>query len=177
MNIRPVQLADLDIVLGLAHDYQTDHVWQLSNRGATTEIQATLRLARLPRTIDVTFAHDETARRRTLHRADFAWVAEEGPREILGYLAMTLLPWQNTAWVTLLNVRPENRRKGIGSQLLRTAHTQAREEGMHSVSADVPAKNYPATRFYQGRGFRFAGYAENFYSAFDIALIFASRIR
>jgi ribosomal protein S18 acetylase RimI-like enzyme len=179
MNIRAAQLSDMDLVYGLDASYQSDHVWQLSNKANNTEITAILRLARLPRPITVTSPHDETALRRTLHRADFLWVAEtaEGSRDITGFLALTLLPWQNTAWVTMLVVRPDQRRQGIASKLLATAAAQARNDGMHSLTIDVATKNYPATRLAQARNFKLTGYSENFYQAHDIALLFATRIR
>ncbi len=169
----------MDLVYGLDLSYQSDHVWQLSNKASNTEITAILRLAKLPRPITVTPVHDDTALRRTLHRADFVWVAEsvEGSRDIVGYLAMTLLPWQNTAWVTLLGVRQDSRRKGIASRLLQTATEQARKDGMHSLTLDVATKNYPATRMCQARGLKLSGYSENYYASHDIALMFASRIR
>jgi GNAT superfamily N-acetyltransferase len=183
MQLRPAQLADMDLLYGLDHSYQTDHVWQLSNKAGNDEYSAILRLAKLPRPITAPFQHDATALRRTLHRADFVWVMEGeaatalGERNLLGYLSMTLLPWQNTAWVTSLAVRPDARRKGVATRLLQAANDQARSEGMHSLTADVATKNYPATRLCQTRGMRFTGFSENFYSAHDIALLFASRIR
>jgi ribosomal protein S18 acetylase RimI-like enzyme len=179
MNIRAAQLSDMDLVYGLDASYQSDHVWQLSNKASNTEITAILRLARLPRPITVQSPHDETALRRTLHRADFLWVAEstEGSRDITGYLAMTLLPWQHTAWVTMLVVRPDQRRQGIASRLLATAGAQARSDGMHSLTVDVATKNYPATRLVQARNFKLTGYSENFYQSHEIALTFATRIR
>jgi ribosomal protein S18 acetylase RimI-like enzyme len=179
MEIRPAQLADMDLIYGLDHSFQTDHVWQLSNKAATNEYSAILRLAKLPRAITVQYAHDAVALRRVLHRADFVWVLHSpaNQRDIHAYLAMTLLPWQHTALVTSLCVRPDSRRKGLATRLLGVAMTQARDEGMHSLTADVPTKAYPATRFYQARGFKLAGYSENHYASHDIALLFASRIR
>ncbi len=178
MHVRPAQLSDMDLVYGLDHSYQTDQVWQLSNKSSLTEYSAIMRLAKLPRPIQVQYPHDEAMLRRTLHRADFLWVMQgEGIRDILGYLALTLLPWQNTACITSLAVAPAARRKKVATQLLRAANEQARGEGMHSVTGDVPTKNHPATRLYQSCGFKFTGYAENYYSAHDIALLFASKIR
>lgn len=185
MKVRPAQLADMDLIYGLDHGFQTDHVWQLSSKAANDEYSAVLRLAKLPRALSVPFAHDATALRRLIHRADFVWVMEGettgtaglGSRDIVAYLSMTLLPWQNTGWVTSLAVRPATRRKGVATQLLQAAQAQARQEGMHSITADISTKNYPATRLFQARGYKFVGYSENFYSAHDIALMFAARIR
>ncbi len=179
MEIRPAQLADMDLIYALDHTYQTDHVWQLSNKAAPNEYDSVLRLTKLPRMITAPAPHDGIALRRVIHRADFVWVMhpESNQRDLHAYLAMTLLPWQNTALVTSLCVRPNSRRKGLATRLLRTALDQARTEGMHSLTADAPTKAYPATRLYQARGFKLSGYSENYYAAHDIALLFATRIR
>jgi ribosomal protein S18 acetylase RimI-like enzyme len=183
MNIRLAELADLEAVCMLDHTYQTEYVWQLSGRSGAEEFSALMRLAKLPRAMPVRAVHDVEALRRILHRADFLWVVEGESRNIagtpslLGYLAMTLLPWQHTGWVTSLAVRPDARRKGIASRLLRVANDQARSEGMHSITIDVSTKNHPATQMCMRSGMHFSGYSENYYRSNDIALLFATRIR
>ena len=97
--------------------------------------------------------------------------------DILGYVGMTTVPWQNTGWIPALAVVPTERRKGIASQLLRAAIAQAKIDGVHSITLDMPTKNHPATRLMQARGFSFSGYADNYYASRDIALFFAYRIR
>lgn len=183
MNIRLAELADLEAVCALDHSYETDHVWQLSGRSGVEEMNAVLRLAKLPRAMPVRSPRSIDVLRRILHRADFLWVVDgetqsmHGHSDIAGYLAMTLLPWQNTAWITSLAVRPDSRRRGIASRLLAMANDQARVEGMHSITVDVPTKNYPATRLCLRRSMYFCGYAENYYPSHDIALFFATKIR
>lgn len=182
MRIRPAELADMDAIFALNHGYATDHVWQLSNQSSASEQSAVFRLTRLPRQIQVAYPHDERTLRQCLHRSDFVWVMQgdtslEGSRDVLGYVAMSLLPWHNTGWIVAFAVDPKWRRKGLATQLLRAAIAQARSDGLHSVTLDVQTKNYPATRLCQTRGLRFAGYADNYYSSQDIALFFTYRIR
>ena len=193
MHIRPAQLADIEALCILDHSYVTDQVWQLAGKDTPTEVLAQFRLSRLPRQIRVPFAHDPRALRRTLHRCDYVWVMQgddgdnqvlpgsvsfaNGQLGILGYVGMASVPWQQTGWLPALGVTPAWRRKGIGSQLLRAAMAQAKTDSLHSVTLDVQTKNYAATRLCQARGFRFAGYSDNFYSTHDIALFFAYRIR
>lgn len=188
MHIRAADLADIENILALDHSYLTDHVWQMSGPagarrtagrdGATSEHTVTFRLARLPRQLQVSCPHDTRALRRILHRCDYVWVAlGDSASDLLGYIGLALVPWQNTAWIPCLAVAPAQRRRGIASQLLSTAAAQAKSDGLHSLMMDVPTKNYPATRFCQTRGFRLAGYSDNYYSASDIALFFAYRIR
>jgi GNAT superfamily N-acetyltransferase len=182
MNMRLAELADLEAVCALDHTYQTEYVWQLSGKNGAEELSALLRLAKLPRPVLVRPMLDVTVLRCTLHRADFLWVIDDdvpgvtGQPGLLGYLAMTLLPWQHTGWVTSLAVRPDARRKGLATRLLLAANEQARSEGMHSITVDVSTKNYPAARMCMRRGMYFCGYSENYYPSHDIALFFATRI-
>lgn len=178
MHIRAADLADIDVITSLDHSYMTDHVWQMSGRDTNSEANAVFRLARLPRHLQVQCPHDERALRRILHRCDRVWVMEgQHARDVLGYIGMVQLPWQNTGWIPCFSVTPASRRKGIGTQLLRSVTAQARSDGLQSLTLDIQTKNHPATRFCQTRGFRFAGYSDNYYSARDIALFFAYRIR
>lgn len=182
MRIRTAELADIDSILLLDHSYLTDHVWQMSVRQANArqadDYGAQFSLAALPRQLQVPYPHDLNTLRRTLHRCDYVWVMQnDDSREILGYVGMSTLAWQNTGWIPCLAVAPQARRAGVASRLVTTAIAQARASGLHSVTIDIQTKNYPATRFCQTRGFRFAGYADNYYSSSDIALFFAYRIR
>jgi ribosomal protein S18 acetylase RimI-like enzyme len=178
MHIRHAELADIDVITALDHSYMTDHVWQMSGKDTTNEATATFRLVRLPRQLQAPYPHDARTLRRILHRCDLVWVME-GPNagELLGYIGMVSLPWQNTGWIPCFTVAPAARRQGIGAQLLRAATTQAKTDGLQSLTVDIQTKNYPATRFCQTHGFHFSGYSDNYYSARDIALFFAYRIR
>jgi len=178
MHIRPADLADLEAILALDHTFETDHVWQMSGNSTPTEQNAAFRLAKLPRFMQGQFPHDERALRRVLHKCDRLWVMQgPTPRDVLGYIGMAGLPWQNTGWIPALAVARTERRKGIATQLLRTAIAQAKTDGFHTVTVDVPTKNHPATCLAQSRGFAFSGYSDNYYASRDIALFFAYRIR
>ncbi len=189
MHIRAADLADVEHILALDHSYLTDHVWQMSGSPGMRhtagralamlgEYTAIFRLARLPRQMQVPYPHDTRTLRRILHRCDHVWVAlGSSSSDLMGYIGLAWVPWQNTGWIPCLAVAPALRRRGIATQLLKTAIAQAKSDGLHSVTMDVQTKNYPATRFCQTRGFRLAGYSDNYYSASDIALFFAYRIR
>ncbi|MCL4505482.1 MAG: GNAT family N-acetyltransferase [Chloroflexi bacterium] len=178
MNIRHAELADLDVIVALDHSYMTDHVWQMSGRDGNEETSTTFRLTRLPRQMQVPYQHDQTTLRRILHRCDTVWVMEgKNNRDLLGYLGMMTLPWQNSGYLACMTVIPGARRQGIATQLINAARAQAKTDGLHSLTADLPTKNYPATRFCQTRGFHFSGYSDNYYQARDIALFFAYKIR
>lgn len=178
MHIRPADLADIEAILALDPAYETDHVWQMSGNTGLREFHTDFALAKLPRMISVSYPHETQGLRRVLHRCDYLWVMQSAaPRDLLGYIGMSIVPWQNTGWIPAFAVQTSSRRKGIGTQLLRTAIAQARTAGLHSVTLDVQTKNYPATKLLQARGFRYSGFADNCYSSHDIALFFAYRIR
>lgn len=189
MHIRAADLADVENILALDHSYLTDHVWQMSGPAGVRQISSrdpiapgeyttTFRLARLPRQLQASWPHDAQTLRRILHRCDYVWVAlGDSASDLMGYIGLALIPWQNTGWIPCLAVAPALRRRGIASQLLNIAAAQAKSHGLHSVTMDLQTKNYPATRFCQTRGFRLAGYSDNYYSTSDIALFFAYRIR
>lgn len=178
MHIRPADLADIDTILALDHTYDTDHVWQMSGGSALTEQNTIFRLSKLPRLIQVQPSHDARTLRRVLHKCDQLWVMQgEAPRDVLGYAGLAIVPWQSTGWVPAFAVAPAHRRKGVATQLLRAAIAQAKTDGMHSITIDVPTKNFPASRLAQSRGFVFSGYSDTYYTARDIALFFAYRIR
>lgn len=178
MQIRPADLADVEAILLMEHGYETDHVWQMSGGTSNTEQTAAFHLSKLPRKIQVAYPHEPRTLRRVLHKCDRLWVMQgTTSRELLGYVGMASVPWQNTAWIPALAVAPAERRKGVATQMLRTAINQAKADGVHSVTLDVPTKNYPATRLALARGFVFSGYADNYYASRDIALFFAYRIR
>jgi N-acetylglutamate synthase-like GNAT family acetyltransferase len=158
MHIRHAELSDIDVIVELDHSYLTDHVWQMSGRDASTETTSTFRLVRLPRLLQVPYPHDKVTLRRILHRCDMVWVAEgEGARQIVGYIGMNTLPWQNSGTLPCMTVIPGERRKGIATQLFRTAVAQAKVDGLQSLMVDVQTKNYAATRLCQTRGFHFSG--------------------
>jgi len=183
MLTRIAELADIETILRLDHSYPTDHVWQMSGRqtgvrDSIGEFSALFRMAALPRQIQVQYPHDDRMLRRILNRCDYIWVMQsDDMQELVGYIGLVTVPWQNTGWIPCLAVAPPARRKGVASQLLKTAIAQAKADGLHSVTVDLQTKNYPATRFCQTRGFRFSGYSDNYYSTRDIALFFAYRIR
>jgi ribosomal protein S18 acetylase RimI-like enzyme len=178
MHIRPADLADIEAILALDHAYETDHVWQMSGNSNTSEFNSAFRLVKLPRMIQVSYPHEVQGLRRVLHRCDYLWVMQGAtPREILGYIGMSAVPWQNTGWIPAFAVLAGERRKGIGTHLLRAAIAQAKTAGLHSVTLDVQTKNHPAIKLAQSRGFRYSGYADNYYNSHDIALFFAYRIR
>lgn len=75
-------------------------------------------------------------------------------REIVGYCAIYANDNINqTAYITLLAVRPQFQNMHIGKQLLRAASKLASDQGMKYVKLEVSSNNINAIRFYQRNGF------------------------
>ena len=176
MQIRPATLKDIDLVVAMDHSYTTDKVWQLSVSEGTLERLAQLRVSPLPRSVKMPFPLAPEALRRVVHRCDYVWVAHESTG-VLAYLGMMLMPGQNAGWVCSACVAPALRRTGLARQLMAMAINQARSMRLHSVMADLQTKNVPAARFCEAMGFKFSGYADNYYATQDIALFYSYRVR
>ena len=90
------------------------------------------------------------------------WVAEESGK-IVGFVIARQIA--NDVEVLNLAVRPESRRKGIGTSLLRAALTWGR--GFHAEKAllEVRASNLAALRFYERHGFEVSGRRPRYYTA------------
>ncbi len=169
---------DIEAILSIDHSYHTDYSWQMHLRNELSpSLEVSFQLVRLPRPAHVPSPHSPLALRRVLDRCDFIWVAQDERSGCLqGYVAVAVVPWQNTAWVPLLAVAPAMRRRGIGRRLLQTAIARAREQRLHSLTIEVSSKNYPATCLARAMGMRFCGYADNYYNGTDIVLFFTYRI-
>ncbi len=89
------------------------------------------------------------------------WVAVTGP-QVLGFVVsrQTL----EEAEILNLAVRPEARRRGLGSQLLLRALQEARRAGVRRVSLEVRTSNRAAIHFYEHHGFQRLGRRRDYYS-------------
>ena len=68
-------------------------------------------------------------------------------------------------------VAPEQRRKGIGKQLLKTVLKTLKEKNVKRVFLEVNEKNTPAINLYKSCGFKVIGRRENYYGKGENALL------
>lgn len=71
----------------------------------------------------------------------------------------------DAAYLVTIDVRPELRRCGIGSGLLRLIERLLREAGVHRLELHVHTRNHGAIRFYEGHGYTQRGRIPHFYGA------------
>jgi ribosomal-protein-alanine N-acetyltransferase len=93
--------------------------------------------------------------------------AAEGPR-IDGFAIMQF--GDVRAHLVLLAVRPEQRRRGVGRQLVAWLIASARTAGLESVHLELRAGNDAARRFYRALGFAETLLVPGYYGGKEAAL-------
>jgi len=110
-----------------------------------------------------TFEYEVPAEEAVLSRfqgitAQFPWLVWEEEGEILGY-AYGSAPFERAAyaWCSEISVylRPEARRRGIGTALYRAAEEILRLQGYTLVYALITSENTPSLRFHERAGYTF----------------------
>jgi len=103
------------------------------------------------------------------------FVAEEDGK-IVGYSRMHLYRWNNSAYIISLLVDAKHRRRGIGTQFLKTMEDFARENKSRVLMFDASPENAPALQLYFKNGFRICGYNDKIYRDGKIALYIAKEL-
>jgi ribosomal protein S18 acetylase RimI-like enzyme len=96
--------------------------------------------------------------------------------KILGYSRMHFYKWNNSAYIITLLVDAEQRRKGIGTLLLKFMEDFAREKRARILLFDTSTDNAPALQLYFKNGFRICGYNDKIYENRKTALYLAKEL-
>jgi GNAT superfamily N-acetyltransferase len=175
-EIRPVSVADIHRLIVLDHSCQSDYVWQLELRREASQVAASFREVRLPRSIEVKYPRNPSTLSDEWMRRDVALVAlDEG--NPIGYICATVEYASAVAWVTDLVVSPLQRRKGAASALLTATQTWASERGIRRLILEMQSKNQAYIRLAQKFGYEFCGYNDQYYPTQDVALFFGKAIK
>ena len=89
-----------------------------------------------------------------------AWVAEEEDKPVAFVIARRL---GARGHIITLDVRENQRRRGIGSRLLATAEDWLRADGARIVRLETAVDNEPAVAFWQKMGYREVGRLRGYY--------------
>lgn len=176
VNIRRAELVDLNACIPIDSSFVTDHVWQMESRDSEGVVNVAFRTVRLPRPMKVGYPRDTDSLIEDWRKGECFLVAYEDAT-VVGYLDMTVQPWNMTGWVNNLVVAKTHRRRGIGGLLLRSALRWGQETHLLKVITETQTKNYPAIQFYQKNAFSFCGYNDRYYVNQDIALFFVQPLR
>lgn len=95
-----------------------------------------------------------------LDRGDCFWLALDENRRVVGCIGFSVLDGEN-ARLHRLYIKPERKRQGIGSALLKTAEEELRRRGIRFASVHLGGKEYRESRlFYPKHGY--VGYAPDY---------------
>jgi ribosomal protein S18 acetylase RimI-like enzyme len=81
-----------------------------------------------------------------------------------------------SAYITTIEVVPESRAHGIGSELLRRVEGSAHAEGAVEIRLHVDVENASAIRLYETNGYRNVGRAEHYYARGRAAKIYTKQL-
>jgi len=112
---------------------------------------------------------------RVAHGEMAGWVADENDA-IAGFLVARRIA--SDLEVLNLAVRPEARRRGVGTALLQQAFAWGRTFGAEKSLLEVRASNLAALRFYEKHGFEVVGRRKQYYAApIEDALVLTASLK
>ena len=170
--------SDIDACLGLDHDNETEHVWQMNLFEEIGQWQVTFRTERLPRPMTVRYPADERRLRLALAEGHCFLVAvDRGSDAVIGYLTLRKETPHRIALIQDLIVSRPYRGRHIGTRLLNVARGWAREHDLIRMTVETQTKNYPGIAFCQQAGFGFCGFDDRYFQNEDIAVFFSQSLR
>jgi ribosomal-protein-alanine N-acetyltransferase len=100
------------------------------------------------------------------------WIAEDG--RMAGFaIAEWTQEWASvSAYLQTIEVGPEHRSRGVGSELLCRAESSMHAAGASTFWLHVDASNARAIRFYETRGYALCGTEDDYYAPGRGALIY-----
>ena len=91
------------------------------------------------------------------------FLVAEGETGVLGYVGMMVV--LDEGYISNVAVRPDARRQGIASALIRELLRRAGKLELSFVTLEVRASNAPAIALYESFGFQPVGRRKNYYDA------------
>jgi ribosomal-protein-alanine N-acetyltransferase len=116
--------------------------------------------------------------RRLVESADcVTWIAEEDGK-IAGFTIADFgyEAGERFAYIQTIEVLPEMRGRGAGSELLRRMEESTREKGAHWVWLHVESVNGGAIRLYESHGYVCVGRQDNYYARGRAGLVYRKRL-
>jgi ribosomal-protein-alanine N-acetyltransferase len=91
-----------------------------------------------------------------------AWVTQERPGELAGLVIVRQMG-PDRGHIITLDIHVKQRRKGLGSRLLKTAEEWLRSQGVRRVRLEAAVSNQTALAFWQGAGYQTVGRLRQYY--------------
>jgi GNAT superfamily N-acetyltransferase len=182
IEIRPPTSAEVPKMIGIEHDYVSDHVWQMEvqhesgQKPSDLRVGITFRQLKLPRSVRVEYPRIPSRLANDWKERSCLLVALlKG--EVVGYTSISLNNASHSSWMTDLVIMRRMRRKGIGSALILAGQDWAREKRCLRMVMEIQPKNYPAICLAQKLGYDLCGYNDHYFPNHDIALFFSKSLR
>ncbi len=105
------------------------------------------------------------------------WIAERNGR-MAGFAIVDWM-WNEgapVAYIQTIEVAADQRRQGVGEELLRCVETSALAAGARTIWLHVDQENSAAIRLYERRGYASQGRAEHYYARNRAALIYSKQL-
>ena len=176
IEIRPAVESDISLLAEIDHSYSSEHVWQMDPQFTSGHTGAVFREVRLPRKVKVDYPRSPQAFINHWQSYSGVLVALHSG-EPVGYISLVenMIPLTTSALD--LVVRPNLRRKGIGTALLLASmEWTGAQTKSHRVILGMQPKNFPAINMVQRLGFDYCGYIDHYYPNRDIAIFFTKWI-
>lgn len=174
MQIRPLQLADLDRVNEINTSFTSDSVlavekeveglsvtWQLIERPLSHPWQRTERY--------IDSQQDVAELQARLRAGDGLYLVAEEGNLLIGLLDMEREAWRDTAMIGNILVDRAHRRRGLGREFVQRAVAWGRERNLRALVLETQTNNVPACHFYRAMGFQLCAVDDHFYTNRDIA--------
>jgi [ribosomal protein S18]-alanine N-acetyltransferase len=93
------------------------------------------------------------------------WIAEQAEDRLAGFVIVerTSRYGRLAGHIVTLDIDPIERRRGLGTLLMRTAEKQLKQEGANVLSLEVAENNSAAQQFYRSLGFEVRGRIAKYY--------------
>ena len=176
IEIRPALKTDLDALLSFETHYETSHVWQMDSTNDESQVSASFRLARLPRTVKQDYPRPPALLTSSWLESGIVLAAYHQDKPV-GYVRISENIAPGVIWITDLVVKETMRRKGIAKALVLAIEEWGVRRKVKSVSLEMQSKNFPAIQLAKKLGFEFCGYLDHYYPNDDIAIIFTRFVR
>ncbi len=176
IELRVADMSDCPLIKKIDLDFESNYVWKSQIVDDLDSYSIVFQKIKLPKTISVPFqAGDAFAVEMMVKRQEVFVTRYEN--QMIGFVHLERDIINNRILIKIGGVKPEYRRKGIGTAMLSGIQSLAQQNAIGRVVFTVQAKNDPAIRFLMSKGYQFCGYQEFYFPNLEIALFFSKNIR
>ena len=171
IEIRPAISNDIPVLMKIAPDGITSHVWQMDYNSEPGQIGVTFREIRLPRSVRLEYPRSLTSMPDTWLQKDLFLVAAMED-QLVGFVTLVVDTDTRTAKIVDLVVSENLRRQGIGTALILACHEWASNQKLRRMMLEMQAKNHPGINLARKLGYDFCGFNDHYFANHDIAVFF-----